>query len=38
MGAVSWRRKGERIKRDEPDTGMEPKVICCFGAGVLMES
>lgn len=23
MGAVSWRRKGERINRDEPDTEME---------------
>ena len=36
MGAVSWRRKGERTNRDEPDTEMEPNgdlLLWSWGAG-----
>lgn len=36
MGAVSWRRKGERTNRDEPDTEMELNcdlLLWSWGAG-----
>lgn len=39
-GAVSWRRKGERANRDEPDTERWSRItgIAALELGVLVES